>query len=186
MFDFDKFSSILGIENEEVNLNIVDINFDEESLKLNVVMSANHPVEDGFINTIEEKILDYIPEIYLDFKIIYEEIDPIDLAKETILLNSPSCNCWLSEDLFRIDEDKGYLILNVPDKTCYNLMNSNKMKSSLDSVLDNHNLNFVIEKDFDEDEADDYMGTLKDLEKEVLETTVVKQEVRIWKEKIYK
>lgn len=178
MFDFDKFSSILGIENEEVNLNIVDINFDEESLKLNVVMSANHPVEDGFINTIEEKILDYIPEIYLDFKIIYEEIDPIDLAKETILLNSPSCNCWLSEDLFRIDEDKGYLILNVPDKTCYNLMNSNKMKSSLDSVLDNHNLNFVIEKDFDEDEADDYMGTLKDLEKEVLETTVVKQEVK--------
>ena len=178
MFDFEKFSSILGIKNEEVNLNIVDINFDEDSLKLNVVMSSNHPIEDGFINTIKERILEYIPEIYLDLKIVYENIDPIVLAKETILLNSPSFNCWLKDELMRVDEEKGYLILEVPDKTCYDLINSNKIKTSLDKALDPHNLKFVIEKGFDEDIDLDYIDTLKDMEKEVMENTVVKQEVK--------
>lgn len=178
MFDFEKFSSILGIKNEEVNLNIVDINFDEDSLKLNVVMSSNHPIEDGFINTIKERILEYIPEIYLDLKIVYEDIDPISLTKETILLDSPSFNCWLKDELMRVDEEKGYLILEVPDKTCYDLINSNKIKTSLDKALDPHNLKFVIEKGFDEDIDLDYIDTLKDMEKEVMETTVVKQEVK--------
>lgn len=177
MFDFEKFCEILGIKSEGNVLELKSVKFDEENLDLEVVMTTNHPTEDGSIFALENKIREYIPEINLNFTCEEDIKDPKTRVKEIIIESSPSSSCWINENLIRIDPDKHYLILEVNDPSCYDIINSNEIKDRVKKMLDNFDLIFLIEKAYDEDAKEDYKEKLQDMENEVIKSTVIKRDV---------